>query len=124
MISIERDRATAGAGIFLGDFQDAIEAEGRLYPPDPTSRRECTLGASIACNASGARSFAYGPTRPYRAEWRALPQCAANFSFSTSREVVPRTVVPRLRDPRRIPVHGRALGASDLLIAIAQASTT
>ncbi len=62
---IGHHRATADAGILLGDFQDAIEAAGRFYPPDPTSRRDCTLGATVATNASGARSFKYGPTRPW-----------------------------------------------------------
>jgi FAD/FMN-containing dehydrogenase len=57
--------ATADGGVFLGALQDEVEATGRFYPPDPTSRHECTLGASIACNASGARSFKYGPTRPW-----------------------------------------------------------
>lgn len=62
---IGHDTATAGAGILLGAFQDEIEATGRFYPPDPTSRHDCALGASIATNASGARSFKYGPTRPW-----------------------------------------------------------
>lgn len=65
VLALERDHATAEAGVLLGRFQDEIEAAGRFYPPDPTSRHECTLGASIACNASGARSFRYGPTRPW-----------------------------------------------------------
>ncbi len=60
---VGRDHASAAAGTNLGVFQDAIEATGRFYPPDPTSRHDCTLGGSIACNASGARSFRYGPTR-------------------------------------------------------------
>ena len=59
------DRASAEAGVMLGAFQDEIEARGRFYPPDPTSRHDCTLGASIVCNASGARTFKYGPTRPW-----------------------------------------------------------
>lgn len=59
------DIATAGAGVLLGRLQEAVEAQGRLFPPDPTSRHECTLGAAIACNASGARTFRYGPTRPW-----------------------------------------------------------
>ncbi|HHO51650.1 MAG TPA: FAD-binding oxidoreductase [Deltaproteobacteria bacterium] len=63
--AIEHDHAIAQGGVRLGALQDAIEARGRLYPPDPTSRRDCTLGASIATNASGARSFRYGPTRPW-----------------------------------------------------------
>ncbi len=62
---IAQDDARAQAGVLLGEFQAQIEAQGRHYPPDPTSRHECTLGASIACNASGARSFRFGPTRPW-----------------------------------------------------------
>ncbi|MEC7946536.1 MAG: FAD-binding oxidoreductase, partial [Myxococcota bacterium] len=53
------------AGVLLGEYQSRVAAAGHLFPPDPTSRHECTLGAAIACNASGARSFAYGPTRPW-----------------------------------------------------------
>ncbi len=55
----------ADGGVLLGAYQDGVEAGGRLFPPDPTSRQECSLGAAIACNASGARSFRYGPTRPW-----------------------------------------------------------
>jgi len=62
---IGHDHASAQAGVLLGEFQTAIEETGRFFPPDPTSRHECTLGAAIACNASGARSFKYGPTRPW-----------------------------------------------------------
>jgi len=60
---LDHGSATAQAGVFLGAFQERVEATGRLFPPDPTSRHDCTLGAAIACNASGARSFRYGPTR-------------------------------------------------------------
>jgi D-lactate dehydrogenase (cytochrome) len=63
--SIGHDAARAQGGVLLGALQDAIEATGRYFPPDPTSRHECTLGAAIACNASGARSYRYGPIRPW-----------------------------------------------------------
>jgi FAD/FMN-containing dehydrogenase len=63
--AIDHDAATADAGILLGELQTATESHGRLFPPDPTSRHDCTLGGAIACNASGARSFRYGPTRPW-----------------------------------------------------------
>jgi D-lactate dehydrogenase (cytochrome) len=56
--------AVAEAGVILGDFQNAIESEGLLYPPDPTER-SCFLGGTVATNASGARTFKYGPTRNY-----------------------------------------------------------
>ena len=56
--------AVAEAGVVLSDFQKAVEAKGLLYPPDPTER-SCFLGGTVATNASGARTFKYGPTRRY-----------------------------------------------------------
>ena len=56
--------AVAEAGVILGDLQRAVESEGLLYPPDPTER-SCFLGGTVATNASGARTFKYGPTRNY-----------------------------------------------------------
>jgi D-lactate dehydrogenase (cytochrome) len=57
-------RATAGAGVVLSDFQREARARGLLYPPDPTEG-SCYLGGTVATNASGARTFKYGPTRSY-----------------------------------------------------------
>lgn len=57
-------RAVAEAGVILRDLQHAVDAEGLLYPPDPTERG-CFLGGNVATNASGARTFKYGPTRNY-----------------------------------------------------------
>ena len=62
--SIENDRAVAEAGVILADFQRAVDHKGLLYPPDPTERG-CFLGGTVATNASGARTFKYGPTRNY-----------------------------------------------------------
>jgi D-lactate dehydrogenase (cytochrome) len=57
-------RATVGAGVVLADFQREARARGLLYPPDPTES-SCYVGGTIATNASGARTFKYGPTRNY-----------------------------------------------------------
>jgi D-lactate dehydrogenase (cytochrome) len=62
--SIRGNRAIAESGVILRDFQDAVDAKGLLYPPDPTER-SCFLGGTVATNASGARTFKYGPTRNY-----------------------------------------------------------
>ena len=35
-----------------------------FFPPDPTEI-SASIGGMTACNASGARTFLYGPTRPY-----------------------------------------------------------
>ncbi|MDQ6653516.1 MAG: FAD-binding oxidoreductase [Acidobacteriota bacterium] len=57
-------RAVVEAGVMLSDLQRFVESDGLLYPPDPTER-SCFLGGTVATNASGARSFKYGPTRNY-----------------------------------------------------------
>jgi D-lactate dehydrogenase (cytochrome) len=62
--SIKNDRAVAEAGVILADFQRAVDQKGLLYPPD-TTERGAFLGGTVATNASGARTFKYGPTRNY-----------------------------------------------------------
>jgi D-lactate dehydrogenase (cytochrome) len=57
-------RATVEAGVILRDLQNAVEDKGLIYPPDPTERG-CFVGGNIATNASGSRTFKYGPTRNY-----------------------------------------------------------
>jgi D-lactate dehydrogenase (cytochrome) len=56
--------AVVEAGVILSDLQRAVDHEGLLYPPDPTERG-CFIGGTVATNASGARTFKYGPTRRY-----------------------------------------------------------
>jgi D-lactate dehydrogenase (cytochrome) len=56
--------AVVEAGVFLSDLQRAVDQQGLLYPPDPTERG-CFIGGTVATNASGARTFKYGPTRNY-----------------------------------------------------------
>ncbi|HEX8843713.1 MAG TPA: FAD-binding oxidoreductase [Pyrinomonadaceae bacterium] len=56
--------AVAGAGVVLADFQRAVGERGLVYPPDPTEW-SCYLGGTVATNASGARTFKYGPTRNF-----------------------------------------------------------
>ena len=57
-------RAVAEAGVRLADLQRFVDSENLFYPPDPTER-SCFLGGTVATNASGARTFKYGPTRNY-----------------------------------------------------------
>jgi len=51
-------------GMILKDLQDYVEEKELFYPPD-TTERNCFIGATVATNSSGARSFQYGPTRDY-----------------------------------------------------------
>ena len=61
-IDIERRRAVVGAGAVLREVKDRVEELGLFYPPDPTSERECSVGGTVACDASGARTYRYGAT--------------------------------------------------------------
>lgn len=65
VVSIDTEARTVVAepGIVLGDLKREIRAAGLFYPPDPTSENECSLGGTVALNASGSRTYAYGPTR-------------------------------------------------------------
>lgn len=60
----DRRTLTAEPGVLLRDVQELVAGSGLLYPPDPTEVL-CSLGGSVATNASGARTFRYGPTRRY-----------------------------------------------------------
>ena len=64
LVDLTNLTAVAEAGVILSDFQRSVESEGLFYPPDPTERG-CFLGGTVATNASGARTFKYGPTRSY-----------------------------------------------------------
>ncbi len=57
----ERLEAHVPAGVST-ELLDQMLPEGLLYPPDPTEKSGF-IGANIACNASGSRTFHYGASR-------------------------------------------------------------
>ncbi|MCS6790325.1 MAG: FAD-binding protein [Bacteroidia bacterium] len=57
--------AVVEAGVITQHLQEAAEAVGLFYPPDPSSRGSCTIGGNIAHNAGGVRAVKYGTTRNY-----------------------------------------------------------
>ena len=81
-VDVAARRATVGPGVLQGDLWRACaEAKGPdaphglLYPPDPTSRDDASVGGGVACNASGARTFNYGPTRDWVTGLRVVLPC-------------------------------------------------
>ena len=52
-------------GVVNLDLQIALEARGAFFPPNPGSWSTSTIGGNVATNASGPRSFRYGPTRAW-----------------------------------------------------------
>ena len=67
ILEIDRDEglAVVEPGVVLRDLQQAVEAEGWFYPPDPNSAATCVIGGNVAENAAGPRALKYGPTRDY-----------------------------------------------------------
>lgn len=57
--------AVVQPNVLTKTLQDAVEAQGLFYPPDPASRADCSLGGNIATNAGGPRCLKYGVTRDY-----------------------------------------------------------
>jgi hypothetical protein len=49
-------------GVINAALQDAAEARGLFYPPDPASWKQCSLGGNVATNAGGPRACKYGVT--------------------------------------------------------------
>ena len=62
----ERDFvAVVGPGVITGDLQEAARKKNLMYPPDPASLKDCSIGGNIATNAGGPRCLKYGVTRHY-----------------------------------------------------------
>lgn len=57
--------AVVEPGVITRDLQQAVEAEGLFYPPDPSSSHFSTLGGNLAECAGGGRAVKYGVTRDY-----------------------------------------------------------
>ena len=51
-------------GVILAEFQEKLKEKNLFYPPDPTEKN-CFIGGTVATNASGEKTFKYGPTRNF-----------------------------------------------------------
>jgi glycolate oxidase len=52
-------------GVTTADLQDRAREQQLFYPPDPASRKDCSIGGNVATNAGGPRCLKYGVTRNY-----------------------------------------------------------
>ena len=57
-------RAVVQPAVTLQQLEEALKPKGLFYPPDP-GEMSAFLGGTVATNASGPRSFAYGATRKF-----------------------------------------------------------
>ena len=63
-INEEEKFAIVEPGVLLSDFLKELKPRKLYYPPDPTELN-CFLGGTVATNASGSKTFKYGPTRDF-----------------------------------------------------------
>ncbi|MFB6133859.1 MAG: FAD-binding oxidoreductase, partial [Halanaeroarchaeum sp.] len=78
-------RATVQHGVVQDDLDDALEADGLQFAPDPASSNRATIGGGIGNNSTGAHSVRYGITDAYTEE---LDVVLADGSLIHTREVV------------------------------------
>ena len=66
IIHIDKDKmyAISEPGVLISNLLSALKEKELLYPPDPTENN-CYLGGTVSTNASGEKTFKYGPTRNY-----------------------------------------------------------
>lgn len=64
-ISPEDSIVIAQPGVVTAALQNAVEAQGLMYPPDPASLHMCTIGGNVSTNAGGPRCLKYGVTADY-----------------------------------------------------------
>jgi glycolate oxidase len=67
ILEIDQDNlvAVVEPNVITGDLQDAVEAVGLFYPPDPASLRTSVIGGNVAECAGGPRAFKYGTTKQW-----------------------------------------------------------
>ena len=63
-ISGEKMSAIVQSGVLVEELKSAAERKGLFYTSHPTEKT-ASVGGTVATNASGSRSFRYGPTRKY-----------------------------------------------------------
>jgi len=91
--------ARVGTGVLLRDVQAAATASGQFYAPDPTENTS-SIGGNIGANASGSRSFRYGPTRRHVRALRVVHMDGRVKEYRRGEKIdfeVPRISLPHTR---------------------------
>ncbi len=58
-------QATVEPGVVTEAFQQAVQAKGLFYPPDPASKGSCFLGGNLSQSSGGPKAVKYGTTKDY-----------------------------------------------------------
>jgi FAD/FMN-containing dehydrogenase len=91
-VAVDERSVRVGPGVVNRVLQQALEPHGLFYPPNPGSWETCTIGGNVGTNASGPRSYRYGPTRRWVREVEAVLGTGERVRFG--RRVEKRSVGP------------------------------
>ena len=64
-ISFADSIAIVEPGVITAELQARAREQKLFYPPDPASKKDCSMGGNVATNAGGPRCLKYGVTRNY-----------------------------------------------------------
>jgi len=86
--------ARVGPGMVNRELHRELRRVGLFFPPNPGSWTTSTIGGNVGTNASGMRSFRYGPTRAWVREVEAVLGTGARVRLGS--RVAKRSVGPDL----------------------------
>ncbi|HTW54859.1 MAG TPA: FAD-binding oxidoreductase [Thermoplasmata archaeon] len=75
--------ARVGPGTVNLALQEAVRSAGLFFPPNPGSSATSTIGGHVGTNASGPRSYRYGPTRAWIRSLEAVLGTGERISLGT-----------------------------------------
>jgi len=64
-INVQDLAVVTETGVVHNDLNEELAKYGFFFPPDPGSKRMCTIGGEVAIGGSGVRAVKYGVTRNY-----------------------------------------------------------
>lgn len=103
-ISKDAMLAKVQSGVMVEDLKRASEKEGLFYTSHPTEKT-ASVGGTVATNASGSRSFKYGPTRRYVKRLKMLLPDGEELIVRRGERVISRRdSVLKLQSGRRIDI--------------------
>ncbi|MBM4160057.1 MAG: FAD-binding oxidoreductase [Ignavibacteria bacterium] len=65
LLEVQRDTAVVQPGLLLADLNDQLRSRDLMFPIDPASSKQCTIGGMIATNAAGAHGVKYGAMKDH-----------------------------------------------------------
>ena len=106
LLEIQRDTAVVQPGLLLADLNDQLRSRDLMFPIDPASSKQCTIGGMIATNAAGAHGVKYGATKDHV---ESLMVVLANGELATIRQPFLESGLVYSRSYRDIYIRLRSL---------------